>query len=250
MISVIVPIYNVEKYLEKCINSIMNQTYRDLEIILINDGSTDSSGQICDKYKKIDERIKVVHKENKGVSSARNRGLDIAKGDYIGFVDSDDYIHPNMYEILYNNLINNDCDISMCNYVKGVQEGYKFNNIKNNIELLDNLEQMRCFYNDKLGQILGCYLKLYKKELFNDLRFDENRIFEDWLIAHQIHSKCDKMVYIPNILYFYRQREGSIINSSFSIKKLDMLYAFKERFIPDRRSGPSVSFKYQPSAPL
>ena len=101
MISIIVPIYNVELYLEKCIESIINQTYKDIEVILINDGSTDKSGIICDKYAKIDDRIIVLHKENGGVSSARNKGLDIAKGDYIAFVDPDDYIEPNMYEEMF-----------------------------------------------------------------------------------------------------------------------------------------------------
>lgn len=113
-ISIIVPIYNVEKYIEKCIQSILNQTFSDFELILVNDGSTDSCGEICDKYKKLDDRIIVIHKVNGGLSSARNAGIDIARGEYIGFIDSDDYIHEKMYEILYNNAITYNSDIVIC----------------------------------------------------------------------------------------------------------------------------------------
>lgn len=231
MISIIVPVYNVEKYLDRCIESIINQTYKNIEIILVDDGSTDKSGEICDNYANLDTRIEVIHKVNGGVSSARNKGLDIANGEYIGFVDSDDYIHPKMYETLLSNLIDYDADISMCNYIKGIEDNYNFKKIKNNLEILNTLEQMNCLYNDKVGQILGCYLKLYKRELFNSLRFKENKIFEDWLIVHQIHFKSNKMVYTSDALYYYRKREGSIIHSEFNIKKLDALYVFKERIL-------------------
>ena len=118
MISVIVPVYNTEKFLKNCISSIANQTYKDLEIILVNDGSTDNSGKICDDFAQKDSRIKVIHQSNKGVGAARNAGLDVAKGAYIGFVDSDDILRPDMYEFLLNNLIVHNADISVC----GVQK--------------------------------------------------------------------------------------------------------------------------------
>lgn len=114
-ISIVVPIYNVEKYLDQCVKSIINQTYKNLEIILVNDGSIDNSGKICDKYKRQDNRVIVIHKENGGSSDARNVGIQIATGKYIGFVDSDDYIEKDMYEFLYNNMINENADISCCN---------------------------------------------------------------------------------------------------------------------------------------
>ena len=118
LISIIVPVYNVEKYLSKCIDSIINQTYKNIEIILIDDGSTDSSGAICDKYALVDSRIHVLHIENSGVSNARNVGLNHATGDYIGFVDSDDYIEPNMYELLLEELIADDVDVVQCNHAE------------------------------------------------------------------------------------------------------------------------------------
>ena len=128
-ISIIVPVYNVEKYLEKCIKSILNQTFTDFELILVNDGSTDKSGVICDNYKNIDDRIIVIHKKNEGLSSARNSGLDIAKGRYIGFVDSDDYINNDMYHKLYEALIKNNSDISICKFVKVYDDSeMKFSN--------------------------------------------------------------------------------------------------------------------------
>ena len=112
LISIIVPVYNVEKYIRRCINSILNQTYQYLEIILVDDGSTDNSGLICDKYAHMDNRITVIHKKNGGLSSARNTGIDIAKGAYIGFIDSDDWIAPETYEVLYRNLVHYDADVS------------------------------------------------------------------------------------------------------------------------------------------
>ena len=118
LVSIIVPVYNVEKYLERCLDSLINQTLKDIEIILVDDGSTDDSGNICDKYAKKDKRIKVIHKENGGLSDARNIGLSIANGRYLQFVDSDDFIHKQMIEILYNTIINNNADISICDFDK------------------------------------------------------------------------------------------------------------------------------------
>ena len=117
-ISIIVPVYNVESYLSNCIDSILNQTFKDFELILVNDGSTDKSLEICKHYKNMDDRIFIIDKKNGGLSSARNAGLDIIKGEYIGFVDSDDYIHPQMYELLYKQIIENEADISMCEFKK------------------------------------------------------------------------------------------------------------------------------------
>jgi glycosyltransferase involved in cell wall biosynthesis len=116
-LSIIVPVYNVERYLNKCLDSILNQTFKDFELILVNDGSRDKSGEICDRYEKVDKRIKVIHKDNGGLSSARNAGLNIAEGDYIAFVDSDDFIHYRMYEILINTAIKKKSDITMCKYM-------------------------------------------------------------------------------------------------------------------------------------
>ena len=148
-ISIIIPIYNLEKYLDKCIKSILNQTFKDFELILVNDGSTDKSGVICDNYKKVDDRIVVIHKENGGTSSARNIGIDIARGKYIGFVDGDDYIHENMYYELYENLIKNNSDISICKFVRVYDNSeMKFSN--NNLleENYSNIEALKELYKE------------------------------------------------------------------------------------------------------
>ena len=162
MISIIVPVYNVDKYIERCIQSIINQTYKNLEIILIDDGSTDKSGAICDKYSKIDNRINVIHKKNGGLSEARNVGLDIARGDYIGFVDSDDYIHPQMYELLYKNLIGTSADISIIKHIRKEEElGLGDINSK---KVYSNLEAIENILKKDSGIFIASCNKLYKKE--------------------------------------------------------------------------------------
>ena len=142
LISIIIPVYNVEKYLRKCLDSIINQTYKKLEIILIDDGSTDNSGKICEEYAKKDDRIIVIHKENAGVSSARNRGIELANGKYIGFIDSDDWIEENMYETLYQNLLQFDVDISMCNYsiIRNHKKTFHKHDLEDGI-LIDNKKE-------------------------------------------------------------------------------------------------------------
>lgn len=223
MISIIVPVYNVDKYIENCIQSIINQTYKNLEIILIDDGSTDKSGAICDKYSKIDNRIKVIHKINGGLSEARNVGLDIARGDYIGFVDSDDYIHPQMYELLYKNLIGTSADISIIKHIRKEEElGLGDINSK---KLYSNLEAIENILKKDSGIFIASCNKLYKKEIFNGLRFTIGKIYEDFIIAPFVLYKAKKIVYTPVNLYFYRRTENSITTANFSIKNLDIIFA-------------------------
>lgn len=204
-ISIIVPVYNVEDYLSKCIDSIINQTYRNLEIIIVNDGSSDNSGQMSDQYAKKDERIIVLHKENGGLSSARNAGLDIAKGDYIGFVDSDDYIASNMYEILYNSIINHNCDISIARIQASDREEIKDNRVMvlNKVEALE-----RSILSDDLEVCIPN--RLYKRFIFNNLRFETGKIYEDFLIVTDIFLNVENVVYNGNANYHYTIRAGSI----------------------------------------
>lgn len=176
-ISIIVPVYNVEGYLEECINSLIHQTYLNIDIILIDDGSSDSSGEICDKYKKIDNRIQVVHKKNGGVSSARNAGLSLVNTKYISFVDPDDYVSEQFIEKLYNSLIENSADIAVCNFftIKG-------KNIFEEKEIRDkNLNQEEALRLLVKDEIMSSYLwnKLFKRELFNNLQFDIGYRYED-----------------------------------------------------------------------
>lgn len=216
LISIIVPVYNTENYLTKCLDSIINQTYKNLEIILIDDGSTDNSGKICDKYAKRDKRIVVIHKTNGGVSSARNLGLKIANGSYIGFVDADDWIADDMYEILYVNLKKFNADISVCKF-KNI---YTRNNIiYNNGDnaktiLLNAVKSMEFLLNSKENYMCCLWNKLYKKELLSE--FDEKlSIAEDLLQNFKIYFQENIITVFENKeKYFYYIRKGSACHSN------------------------------------
>ena len=183
-ISVIVPVYKVEKYLDRCVESIVNQTYKNLEIILVDDGSPDNCPAICDAWANKDERIKVIHKENGGVSSARNRGIDAATGDYIGFVDSDDWIEPDMYELLADNAKKYDADISRCGYF--VDWPDHIAQVGNGGILLYEDIERRCEMLRSYHLVSALWNKIYRRELFEEERLDESlRITEDWQINYR-----------------------------------------------------------------
>lgn len=241
-ISIIVPVFNVERYLDQCIKSILKQSFKNFELILIDDGSTDKSGEICDLYKQKDERIKVIHKENGGLSSARNAGIEIAEGDYVAFIDSDDYIHKDMYSILYESIINNNSQISMCKFQKVKQNNLQKSEVNNELinlgsKNISNIEALNNLYEDNSAEFTVVWNKLYDKGLFDDLRFEEGKVHEDEFIAHKILFKCNQITYVPLTLYYYLQREGSIINSKYSIKNIDAVIAFHERAIFFKKLG-------------
>lgn len=235
-ISIIVPVYNVEKYLENCIESILNQTFKDFELILVDDGSTDNSGKICDIYKKKDSRIKVIHKNNGGLSSARNAGLDIASGQYIGFVDSDDSIHPQMYELLYSKIIDYDAMIAICNYKKVNEINLipDYIDSKEDISIIEfsNLESLNNLYNknNKIDYIISCN-KLYNQKIFNKIRYPIGKIHEDEFIAHKVLFESNKIIYLDKELYYYLQRQNSIMGKGVNIRTLDVLDALYDRII-------------------
>lgn len=222
LISVVIPVYNVEDYLERCIQSVINQTYSNLEIILVNDGSTDKSGDICDKYSKIDKRIIVIHKKNGGLSDARNAGIERATGKYIAFVDSDDYIDKEMYEIMYNNLIQNNANISIVNRYYTFPNGekvlrYKINEhikVMNNIEAIEEMNSFSTFD-------MAAWDKLYEKNLFDTIRFPVGKLSEDFYIMYLILEKSKKVVFDSTPLYYYFQRENSITRN----KKINFDFA-------------------------
>ena len=208
LISIIIPVYNVEKYLDRCIESIVNQTYKNLEIILIDDGSTDNSPQICDKWGEKDNRIKVIHKENEGVSSARNIGLDSANGTYIGFVDSDDYIDKQMYKLLLESIHKNNSNIAICNYYISEKNQKYYGVIKQPNDILERelLEE---------NGIKGFnWNKLYSVDLLHGIRFiAEVHIWEDLLFNYQILANNQvRYSYINEPLYYYVQREKSLLH--------------------------------------
>lgn len=211
LISVIVPVYNVAPYLERCVESICRQIYRNLEIILVDDGSTDSSGKLCDRLAESDERVKVIHKKNGGLSSARNRGLDCAVGTYIGFVDSDDYIDLSMYEILYQKLKQYNAGVAICSRYYESEDGKREtrfpitgkDRVMNAEEAIEEMNFLRSFD-------MAAYDKLYRKEVFADIRFPEGKLSEDYFIMFRVFQQAGCICFTPQPLYFYIQREGSI----------------------------------------
>lgn len=232
LISIVVPVYKVEKYIKECLDSIINQTYTKIEVILVDDGSPDESGKICDEYAHKDVRIKVIHKKNGGLSDARNYGIDIAQGKYITFIDSDDYIDSKYIEELYNAIKLNDVKVSQCNILKVNDEkeilrkiGYLDSQIKSGKEMIKDI------YNKHWIENVVVWNKMYAKELFKDLRYPVGKIHEDEYTTYKILYDLDKVAIINKYLHNYRQNENSIIGRSFNVKRLDVLEAFEERLM-------------------
>ena len=222
MLSVIVPVYNVEKYLEDCVESLLNQTYREYEIILVDDGSTDSSGEICDMLAKRSEKIQVIHKENGGLSSARNIGLKEARGRYIGFVDSDDYIMPTMYEKLIKAMSRHKAQIAVCQYFSFLTNdllGKKSEETKSTHisgKVCNKHEAFKMFFIHQISESV-CD-KIYSAELLKDCWFAEGEINEDTNVVFRLLEKSSKTIVIHQELYGYRTRQGSITKSGYSDK--------------------------------
>ena len=229
LISVIVPVYNVEKYLDYCINSIANQTYNNLEILLIDDGSTDQSSAICDKWAVKDKRIKVIHKENGGLSDARNAGMQMAKGAYIAFIDSDDWIEKYYIEYLYRAIKETGAEISACE-VRQVVDGQKTEKLNNKV-----LSEIKCTTEEALATILKgngfravAWNKLYKASLLSEETFKVGVLHEDEFFTYRIIGKAKILSFVENPLYNYRQRSGSIMKT-ISMRHLDVLDAYLDR---------------------
>ena len=228
MISVIVPVYNVERYIDKCIKSIINQTYKDIEIILVNDGSLDNSGKICDYYAIKDKRIKVIHKKNGGLSDARNTGLDVAKGQYIVFLDSDDWVDKYFLEKLYNLSDKYDADIVCCNFKNVYSENEDLHH-SNDIKLYSNMEALNYLYtNDGIKMVIA-WNKMYKAELFKVNRYPIGKIHEDEFLTPKLIYESKKIVCTEDELIYYRQTDNSITNSKFNKKRLDAIEALVNR---------------------
>ena len=216
LISVIVPVYKTEKYIHRCVKSILRQTYKNLEIILVDDGSPDKCGEICDEYQELDSRVKVIHQENAGISVARNKGIDVAKGEYIAFVDSDDYIALDMVEVLYSKI--DDSDYVSCGFLRCDSEEkieYLFLTTEE-IELTGEEALLQHYTGENARMKISCVYawgKLYKKELWKDLRFSEGVLFEDIYLMPYMHLKCQKVKFIPYAGYYYRYEPNSITNT-------------------------------------
>lgn len=226
LISVIIPVYNVERYLEQCIDSVLNQKYKNMEIILIDDGSTDRSGQMCDKYAKQDKRIKVIHKKNGGAASAKNAGLRVAKGEYLVFVDSDDYLEPDAYSYMLSVLCEQDADVIQCSF-RNI-----FPDIKKDIvklpkpNVFDTQEYLKRFLIDWTCGLL--WNKMYRRELFYGIFFEEGHKIDDEFFTYQGILNAKKVIHMPKVVYNYRKRKSSVMISpefqhEILLDKLDYL---------------------------
>lgn len=236
LISVIVPVYNVEKYLEECLDSIIKQTYKKLQIILIDDGSIDNSGKICDSYQAEDDRINVIHKDNGGLSDARNKGLKIAKGDYLAFVDSDDFITKDYVEYLLKILEKYNADVSVCskqNFIDGGTIKKKDEEaevvVYTGIAAMENLLYQKNIENSAWG-------KLYKASLFKDIYYPVGKLYEDLGTTYKVLYKAKKVIWSSEKKYFYRQRDDSIMKKKFTMSNIDRIEVSQDlmRFIRDK----------------
>lgn len=235
LISIVIPIYKVEKYIRKCVDSVRRQTYSNIEIVLVDDGSPDMCPIICDELAEQDSRIKVIHKANGGLSDARNVGIGASKGDYIGFVDSDDYIDCQMYEMLYKAISSGEFEMAICNYSLRNEQGEILEDIRESPICTEELSSTDALY--KLDMFKANYWyyvtavnKLYKRELFDKVMFPVGKIHEDEYTVHYFFDNCTSIISIDNILYYYIRHDGSIMTSSFSEKKLDILGALWDRY--------------------
>ena len=231
VISIIIPVFKVEKYLDRCIASVCGQTYKDIEIILVDDGSPDKCPEMCDAWTKKDLRIKVVHKENGGLSDARNAGIEVASGELIGFVDSDDWIEPEMYERLVQALQNNQSDIAACTVemVWDDKTPNKLLTVQENKTLERSEAQLALLNESELKQPV--WYKLYKKSVIDGVQFEVGKQHEDAYWSYQVIGNAKRVSIIDYIGYHYLQRQGSIMdNNTYTRKRLDALEAVEQRY--------------------
>lgn len=226
-ISIIIPIYNSERTLRRCINSVIRQTYDNVEILLIDDGSTDSSAAICDSYKKMDERIRVIHKKNGGVSDARNVGVSNASGIYISFVDSDDFVEPTYIEQLYNISKEQHCDLSVCNYIDDSNNTKQENTVTVYRDLDEKINSL--ITNKNIENYL--WNKLFIAKLFKGIVFQQYTVMEDYDIMYKLFEKANGVAVTDQILYHYTQREASLTHQVDSNIVIDSIKIRNKRYI-------------------
>ena len=228
LISIIVPVYNVELFLRRCVESLLRQTYRNIEIILIDDGATDKSGMQCDQFAKADRRITVIHQDNGGLSHARNVGIDAAQGELLTFVDSDDWVADNYIQVLYTNMKEHDADISGC-FFQYTSDNCEGANKKNNIcvKTWNTQEALRAMLQQD-GYTSSAWGQLYKKELFNNVRFPKGKLYEDLATTYKVLYKSNIIVHSNEKLYFYFQRNSSIQGQKYNKNHYDDLLFMQE----------------------
>lgn len=239
-ISVIIPVYNVQKYLPKCIRSVLQQTYRNLEIILVDDGSTDQCGKICDSYARKDKRIHVIHKKNGGLASARNAGMECATGAYFLFLDSDDWIAQNTCQILYQGLKQYDAGCAVGKCITVLEKNgrlYPQKSRKQPVRCKTSAEAMK-------QVLLTCSSscnRLYKRNIIEKFRFPEGRINEDEPVMLRVYAECRKILFLNDSTYFYRKRSNSITTSHFSLQNVDCYYNSAENLAFIKKEYPKLT---------
>lgn len=230
LISIIVPVYNAEKYLNRCIESILNQTYCNIQLVLINDGSIDGSLGIIENYAAHDSRIIAINKDNTGVSDTRNTGIEVATGEYIGFVDADDYVEPNMYEIMHCEITSSDADICCCGY-KQEYTDYRYDISISEKCVINGSKAIIAQYlrqDIRNGIFNGNWNKLFRRTCIDSIRYKNIKHGEDVLFQYNSFKKCNRMVCIPNLLYHYVNNDKSATNSIFNRNKLSIISISRE----------------------
>ena len=243
MVSIVIPVYNVEKYIDTCIKSVVSQTYSDIEIILVDDGSTDSSGAICDRYKSEDSRITVYHTENGGLSAARNYGIDRANGEYLTVVDSDDFVALDFIEYLYKILMDSKSDIAICDYsfVDEDCREYISQEVKEYTKTWHSEDALkRMLYQQEFTN--SAWAKLYKISLFENIRYPYGKLFEDMGTTYKLIMKAKKVAFGSSKKYLYRQRADSIMFSVFDLRKLDCVELAEEMVEEISEKMPKIRF--------
>ncbi len=232
-ISIVIPAYNVEKYIEHCLESVIHQTYKNLQIILVDDGATDKTSEICDRYAKIDNRIEVIHKPNGGLADARNKGLERVNGEYIAFLDSDDYIYPTFYEELYDLLKKYEADIAECDFLRididnkeKSEQLISEENAKRKIEeeVTNNIEALKLLYGIKLEPYVKkvvVWNKLYKREIYEKIRFPLGKLHEDEYTTYKALFNANKIISTNRVLHGYMQTKNSIMRQEIKQKRID-----------------------------
>lgn len=230
LISVIVPIYKVEAYLDRCVQSIVNQTYTNLEIILVDDGSPDQCPQMCDTWAKRDARVRVVHKENGGLSDARNAGLSIAGGEYIAFVDSDDAVKPDYLSSLYQVMQQENADIAECGVLLVREDGevLRERSCEEECLAMDRIEALRRLVLEQ-GVFQTVWNKLYRRSVIEGIPFEKGKYHEDEFWTYRVFERAERIAVICRPMYRYLQRSASIMGDGYSLKRLDGLEARAQR---------------------
>lgn len=230
LVTIVIPVYNVEKYIERCLNSIIRQTYNNIEIIIVNDGTEDKSIEICKKIQLKDNRIKIINQKNAGLSAARNTGIRNASGKYICFIDSDDFVNKEYVRLLLESLIKNDADISVCDFLYINEEGHTWSRKIKKAKLYSNTEAIRDLLVGIQNTEVMTWNKLYKLNLFkdNNIYFPEGKLHEDNFTTYKLYYYSRSISMIQNKLYYYLQRNSSIMGRRFNTRRMDILQALEE----------------------